>query len=194
VANGRRLIIPGVSLHVRQRGNNRCAIFGDDQDYETYLIMLQSAASKFEIDVHVYSLMTTHTHLLVTPRTEEGPAKAMQQIGVRYVNYFNRRYERVGTLWTGRYQAKGIDDSLYWMTCLRYIEMNPVRAKLVIEPDQYRWSSHRAHALGEGPDWLVSHPILDGLGENDERRREAYRAMFATSMTTAELVRQRLKD
>ena len=156
--------------------------------------MLESAASKFRIDVHAYSLMSTHTHLLVTPSTEEGMAKAMQQLGVRYVMYFNRRYERVGTLWTGRYRAKGIDDSRYWMTCLRYIEMNPVRAKLVIEPDQYRWSSHRAHALGESADWLASHPVLDALGENDERRREAYRAMFATSLTTAELVRQRLKD
>jgi putative transposase len=183
-----------VSLHVRQRGNNRCAIFGDDQDYETYLIMLQSAAAQFGIDVHVFSLMTTHTHLLVTPRTEDGPAKAMKQIGVRYVRYFNKRYDRVGTLWTGRYQAKGIDDSRYWMTCLRYIELNPVRAKLVIEPDQYRWSSHRAHARGEGGEWLTSHPLLDALGENDERRREAYRALFATFLTTAELVRQQLKD
>jgi putative transposase len=194
VSNGRRLFAPGVSLHVRQRGNNRCAIFGDDHDYETYLVMLQSAASKFDVDIHGYSLMTTHTHLLLTPTTEHGTAKAMQQLGVRYVMYFNRRYERVGTLWTGRYRAKGIDDSVYWMTCLRYIELNPVRAKLVIEPDQYRWSSYRGHALGEGPEWLASHPVLDALGENDKRRQQAYQAMFATSLTTAELVRQQMKD
>jgi putative transposase len=183
-----------VSLHVRQRGNNRCAIFGDDHDYETYLVMLQSAFSKFAIDLHAFSLMTTHTHLLVTPTTEEGTAKAMQQIGIRYVMHFNRRYDRVGTLWTGRYRAKAIDDSLYWMTCLRYIEMNPVRAKLVIEPQQYRWSSYRAHAFGDGEDWLASHPVLDSLGENSEHRQQAYRAILAPSLTAAELVRQRLKD
>ena len=194
MSNGRRLFVPGVSLHVRQRGNNRCAIFGDDDDYETFLVMLQSAASKFHVEVHGYALMTTHTHLLLTPATEEGTPKAMQQLGVRYVMYFNRRYERVGTLWTGRYRAKGIDDRHYWMTCLRYIEMNPVRAKLVVQPDQYRWSSHRSHALGDAHNWLASHPVLDALGEDNASRRQAYQAFFATPMTTAELVRQRLKD
>ena len=191
--NGRRLFVRGVSLHVRQRGNNRCAIFGDDEDYETFLVMLRSAASKFQVKVHGYALMTTHTHLLLTPATKEGTAKTMQQLGVRYVMYFNRRYERVGTLWTGRYRSKGIDDRDYWMTCLRYIEMNPVRAKLVVHPDQYRWSSHRSHALG-GTVWLASHPVLDALGEDDASRHQAYRALFATPMTTTEVVRQRLKD
>jgi predicted CXXCH cytochrome family protein len=120
-----RLFVPGVSLHVRQRGNNRCAIFGDDGDYESYLLMLRSAMQRHRVSVHGFSLMTTHTHLLLTPTTERGTAKATQQLGVRYVMYFNRKYNRVGTLWTGRYGANAINDERYWLTCLRYIEQNP---------------------------------------------------------------------
>jgi putative transposase len=108
--NGPRLHVPGVSLHARHRGNNRCAIFGDDCDYESYLVMLQSAATRYAVNVHGYSLMTTHTHLHLTPTTEQGTARAMRQVGIRYVLYFNKKYQRIGTLWTGRYKAKPIDD------------------------------------------------------------------------------------
>ena len=189
-----RIYIPGVSLHVRQRGNNRCAIFGEDSDYESFLVMLQSATKRYRVEVHGYALMTTHTHLLLTPSNQHGTAKAMQQLGVRYVMYFNRKYERVGTLWTGRYGAKAINDERYWLTCLRYIEQNPVRARLVVQPDQYRWSSYRAHALGDSADWLATHPVLEAMGGNIDRRQTAYREICAIPMTSEQIVRQRLKD
>ena len=139
--NRPRNFVPGVSLHVRQRGNNRCAIFGDDGDYQSYLVMLESAAREYGVAVHGYALMTTHTHLLLTPSTKEGTSKAMLQVGVRYVLYFNRKYQRVGTLWTGRYKAKPITDDRYWLTCLRYIEQNPVRAGLVVRPHHHPGTS-----------------------------------------------------
>jgi putative transposase len=189
-----RLFVPGVSLHVRQRGNNRCAIFGDDGDYESYLLMLRSAMQRHRVSVHGFSLMTTHTHLLLTPTTERGTAKAMQQLGVRYVMYFNRKYSRVGTLWTGRYGANAINDERYWLTCLRYIEQNPVRASLVMRPDQYRWSSYRAHASASDVDWLSTHPVFEALGADSDLRREAYRAICAEPMSTEHIVRQRLHD
>ena len=192
--NRRRFFVPGISLHVRQRGNNRCAIFGDDNDYEMYLLMLQSALRRHRVAVHGYALMTTHTHLLLTPTTVEGTSKAMQLFGDRYVGYFNKRYQRVGTLWTGRYGAKAINDERYWLTCLRYIEQNPVRAGLVVQADQYRWSSYAVHALGHTCDWLASHPLLDALGKNPAARQQAYRALSAVPLTTHETVRERAKD
>ena len=192
--NRPRGFVPGVSLHVRQRGNNRCAVFGDDEDYESYLLMLRSATARYDVAVHGFSLMTTHTHLQLTPSTEIGASAAMKELGVRYVLYFNRRYQRVGTLWTGRFRAKPIDDERYWITCLRYIEQNPVRANIVVQADQYRWSTYRAHAFGDAVEWLASHPVLDALGSNPEQRRSAYRAICATPLTTAELVRQRFDD
>jgi putative transposase len=194
MSNGRRIFVPGVSLHVRQRGNNRCAIFGDDRDYESYLVMLESAARRFRVDVHGYALMTTHTHILLTPSTDTGTAKTMQQVGVRYVLYYNRKYQRVGTLWTGRYKAKPITDERYWLTCLRYIEQNPVRAGLVVRPEQYRWSSYGVHALGHHSDWLASHPVLDALGADMAQRQAAYKAICDIRLTNDETIRQQLKD
>jgi putative transposase len=179
---------------VRQRGNNRCAIFGDDSDYEVFLAMLRSAVQRYQVGVHGFTLMTTHTHLFFTPTTEHGTSKAMQQLGISYVMYFNHKYNRVGTLWTGRYKAKPIKDERYWLTCLRYIELNPVRASIVMRPDQYRWSSYRAHISASDIDWLSSHPILEALGANIDQRREAYRALCAEPLTTEQLIRQRRND
>jgi putative transposase len=192
--NRPRLFVPGVSLHVRQRGNNRCAIFGDDSDYEWFLVMLEAATKRHRVDVHGYTLMTTHTHLQVTPNTTHGPSEAMKQLGGAYVQYFNRKYQRVGTLWTGRYKAKPIIDERYWLTCLRYIEQKPVRAGLVVQPEQYRWSSYRVHALGHPSDWLASHPTLDALGANSAERQAAYREICATSLTGDQIARQQFKE
>jgi putative transposase len=194
MANGRRVYVPGISVHVRQRGNNRCSIYGDDSDYESFLIMLQSATERYAVNVHGYSLMTTHTHMLLTPTTAHGIPKAMHQLGVRYVLYFNKKYQRVGTLFTGRYKPKPIRDERYWLTCLRYIELNPVRARMVVRPEQYRWSSYSAHALGEGGEWLATHALLEAFGETPAARQAAYRELFETPLSTEQLVRQRLKD
>jgi putative transposase len=192
--NRPRLFVPGVSLHLRQRGNNRCAIFGDNSDYELFLVMLEAAMKRHRVDVHGYTLMTTHTHLQVTPSTAVGTSEAMKKLGGDYVQYFNRKYQRVGTLWTGRYKAKAITDERYWLTCLRYIEQNPVRAALVVQPEQYRWSSYRVHALGERSDWLASHPVLDALGANPAEGQAAYRAICATPLTGGEIARQQFKN
>src|SRR3954447_12334339 len=191
--NGPRLFVPGVSLHVRQRGNNRCAIFGDGSDYELFLVMLEAATRRYDVDVHGYTLMTTHTHLQMTPSTKSGASDAMKQLGNAYVQYFNRKYQRVGTLWTGRYKSKPITDERYWLTCLRYIEQNPVRAGLVVQPEQYLWSSYGVHALGQSSEWLASHPVLDALGANFAERQAAYRALCATPLTGAQIARVQLK-
>src|SRR3954469_14526719 len=192
--NTPRLFVPGVSLHLRHRGNNRCAVFGDDEDYESYLLMLESAMRRYDVAVHGFILMTTRTHMQVTPTTEDGTSWAMKELGGRYVGYFNRKYDRVGTLWTGRYRAKPINSERYWLTCLRYIEQNPARANVVMLPEQYRWSSYRVHAFGESIEWLASHPVLDALGANSAERQAAYRALCAIPVTSKELVRQRFKE
>src|SRR4051812_30565923 len=175
--NSPRVFVPGVSLHLRHRGNNRCAIFGDESDYELFLVMLEAATKRHRVDVHGYTLMTTHTHLQVTPSTKDGVSEAMRQLGGAYVLHFNKKYQRVGTLWTGRYKAKPITDERYWLTCLRYIEQNPVRAGLVVHPEQYQWSSYRVHAFGEPCEWLASHPMLDAIGANPAERQARYRAL-----------------
>lgn len=103
----------------------------------------------------------------------------------RYVQYFNYTYKRSGTLWEGRYRATVVDSERYLLTVMRYIELNPVRAGMVVAPDEYPWSSYRHNALGEaGPngEWLTCHPEYSRLGHGDADRQAAYRALFAMAI------------
>jgi putative transposase len=122
--------------------------------------------------------MTNHVHFLMTPQTEGGIGYVMQDIGRRYVKYFNRARERTGGLWEGRYRATLIGSERYLLACYRYIELNPVRAGLVAHPRQYRWSSYRANGLGERDPLIVTHERYDALGMDDATRQAAYRALF----------------
>src|SRR5262249_53323900 len=126
-----RLFFPGLSAHVIHRGVNRLAIFDDEQDHRVFLRHLRDATAAHDVAVHAFALMKTHYHLLVTPGKAVSLPRAMKQLGLRYVRYFNSKYERIGTLWTGRYRGLPIGDDTYWLTCLRYIELNPVHAGVV---------------------------------------------------------------
>jgi putative transposase len=186
-----RIFLPGTSAHVIQRGNDRMAIFRKEADYEVFSSFLKSAAEVESVPVNGYVLMTTHFHLLVTPESQDSVPRMMRRLGCRYVAYFNRTYERIGTLWNGRYRSLLIQDERYWLTCLRYIEQNPVRAGIVPSPERYRWSSFGAHAHGIGPDWLSPHHIFDALGSDEWQRQAAYRAICCVPLTEtdAEIMR-----
>jgi putative transposase len=186
-----RVYVPGVSVHVIQRGNNRCAIVGETGDYEHLLSLIKAAAKQDEVAVHGYAVMTTHYHLIVTPRDERALPSAMQRVNSLYVRHYNRKYGRTGTLWNGRYRAILIPDDRYWLTCLRYIDQNPARAGIVRALEDYRWSSYRAHALGEACRWLAPHPLYVGLGSSANERQAAYRAICGAPLTEPELMLQR---
>ena len=136
--------------------------------------------------------MTNHYHLIVTPADAGALPRMMQALGVRYVLYFNRKYTRVGTLWCGRYRGLPIEDEKYWLTCLRYVEQNPVRAGIVEAPEMYAWTSYRVHAFGAESDWLEPHSVYLSLGRNPKERQIAYRALCAAQVTDTQLVQQRL--
>lgn len=173
-----RVVVPGVPLHVTQRGNNRQAIFFDTQDYLTFLVDLGEAAANHGCAVHAYVLMTNHVHLLLTPAAADGPSRLMQALGRRYVRYVNRRHVRTGTLCEGRFRSAALDSDRYFFACARYIEMNPVRAGIVAEPADYRWSSFRRNGLG-APDAIVTpHSLYISLGSSDAARQRAYRELF----------------
>ncbi|MBU2114357.1 MAG: transposase [Gammaproteobacteria bacterium] len=123
-----RLYLPGCAQHVIQRGNNREACFYAEADYKAYLSFLKDAATKYQVAIHAFVLMTNHVHLLVTPQSEHGVSRMMQAQGRKYVQYFNYTYRRTGTLWEGRYKSTVVDADNYLLTVYRYIELNPVRA------------------------------------------------------------------
>lgn len=127
-----RFDIPDFTQHVIQRGNNREPVFVQDTDYQFYLEKLGNACRRYGCELHAYVLMTNHTHLLISPREQGAIGKVMQSLGRYYVQYFNDCYQRTGTLWEGRYKATLIDDKQYLLTCMRYIELNPVRANMVL--------------------------------------------------------------
>lgn len=183
-----RIYVPNFSMHVYNRGNNRLSIFAEDTDCEIFLKMLQAATAWHDVAVHEYILMTTHFHLIATPNRETAMASAMKQVGERYSRYFNRRHHRTGRLWESPYRGKHLLDERQWLICARYVVQNPVRARMVPTPADHRWSSYRAHGLGEESDWLVPHAAYLGLGSNDVERRTAFRTLCDEPLPEAELV------
>lgn len=178
MARRARLVIPRVPLHIIQRGNNRHACFFVDRDYLVYLNMLHTCAVKARCAIHAYVLMTNHVHMLITPENSESPGHLMKMLGQRYVQYINRHRQRTGTLWEGRYRSCIVDEERYFLTCQRYIELNPVRAEMVDHPNLYPWSSYRANAEGRTDRLLTPHDLYLRLASENVQRRQAYRDLF----------------
>lgn len=187
MARLRRILVPGVTQHVIQRGNGRCDIFRSPADYDMFLVMLRDVLTKFSLAVHSYVLMSNHVHLLVTPGDPKALPRVMQSVGRRYVPYFNRAYERTGGLFQGRYRSMAVDDERYWFTCMRYIELNPVRAGLVHRPDAYEWSSFHANGRGLHDGVLTPHPLYIGLGQTSASRARSWTAMCEEALPKQDL-------
>ncbi len=175
---GARLSIPGIPWHIIQRGNNRSVCFYAEEDYQFYLHFLEEFAARFGCAIHVYVLMTNHVHLLLTPQRPDSASLLMKHLGQRYVQYINRTYERSGTLWEGRFRSCLTQTEDYVLACYRYIELNPVRAGMVNRPQEYRWSSYHANALGKASSLIIPHDQYRRLAQDENSRLEAYRALF----------------
>ncbi|QFY43911.1 transposase [Candidatus Methylospira mobilis] len=190
-----RFYIPGAPVHAVQRGHNRSAVFFDDFDYLEYLRCLKQAADSCSCAVHAYALMTNHVHLLLTPERADSLGRLFQHLGRCYVRYVNKTYQRHGALWEGRYKCSVIESQSYLLSCMRYIEMNPVRAGMVGRPAQYRWSSYAANAQGIGNAILSAHSEYMVLGCSPEERCSAYRSLFdrAPAADELELLRSALQ-
>jgi putative transposase len=192
----RRLFVPGLSHHVRHRGNNRSQVFLDDGDRKVFLQMVGRACGRYGLELHGYVLMGNHYHLQVTAAADRALPGAMQSLGRGYVKYFNDRYERSGTLWEGRYRASLILDERYWLTCLRYIERNPVAAGLVPTPDSYAWSSYAHHGLGRPDQLITTHHLYHAIGPCPSARCAAWRALCGAAVddTYRALIRAALRS
>jgi len=177
-----RFNLIGIPQHVIQRGNNREPCFYAEEDYRRYLDDLKESAEKYHCRIHAYVLMTNHVHLLVTPMKAPGISKMMQALGRRYVYYINKTYKRTGTLWEGRYKSSLVDSDQYLLTCMRYIELNPIRANIVNHPGEYKWSSYQFNAQGSTGSLIEAHPLFLELGATEEIRQDAYRELFRHHM------------
>ena len=182
-----RIHLDGQPLHIVQRGHNREACFFADEDYYSYLHWLADALKETGCRLHAYALMTNHVHLLLTPDKAEAVPKLVISLGRRYVQYINTSYRRTGTLWDSRYKSSAIQAESYLLRCMRYIELNPVRAGMVDDPARYRWSSYCHNGLGQRDERLTPHALYLALDREADGRRAAYRALFRSELDAAAL-------
>ncbi len=187
-----RVLLPGFPHHVVQRGHNRNAVFVGPADYEVYLANLAHWKQVFDVAVQAWCLMTNHVHLVLVPRREgAGISGLMRRLSARQGRYVNRVEGRLGTLWCGRFHSSVVDSDAYLLACLRYVEMNPVRAGIAAHPRDYPWSSCRER-MGLAPPGLLDPDAgMDGLGDTPDARRQAYARYLGAEpdITELELIR-----
>jgi len=186
-----RLALPGLPQHVVIRGNNRQAIFNVDHDYRICLSHIRCAAEKYGCAVHAYILMPNHIHLLVTPQDKGGVGRMVQLLARQYVQYFNQRYQRSGTLWEGRYKSALVDSERYALDCYVYIERNSLRANLQQPAFTYVWSSYRHNAWGVEDPLVTPCAAYLALGSSHQQRQQHYQSLWSKELSPAMLQRIR---
>lgn len=174
MARAPRIEYPGALYHVLARGNQRREIFHDDADRTKYLAKLAAYKHRHGFALYAYVLMTNHVHLLIETR-DVGLGKIIQGIHQSYTQSYNRRYQTVGHVFQGRYKAFVCAREAYLLELVRYIHLNPVRAKLVVDPADYRWSSHRSYLGMEAVPGVDVQPVLAQFAERPSAARQRYR-------------------
>lgn len=159
-----RIVLPGQPHHVTQRGNRQHTVFFEAADYKLYIDLLQESALKAETEIWCYCLMPNHVHLIAVPSDTDGLRRTFADAHRRYTGYINARKRTTGHLWQGRFGSVVMDEA-YLYQAVRYVSLNPVRAKLVARPQDWQWSSVSAH-LSRKDDGLVTvAPILNRYGD-----------------------------
>ena len=162
--------------HVMTRGNNRQNVFEEDEDFKQYLDILFRYKEKYHFKLYHYVMMDNHVHLVIEPSNGGGTlSEIMTGINLSYVQHYKRKYSHIGHFWQDRYKSIIVSKDLYLLACGSYVELNPVRAKRVEDPKDYRWSSYRVYAYGKRDFLVDEHPIYSQLSEDEVERRKKYR-------------------
>lgn len=176
-----------ISVHVLIRSNNRQECFNSTVDYSVYLWWLREYSEKYFVNIHAWSLLKNHVHLLCTPKIDGGLSRMIQAIGRQYVRFFNKQNQRTGTLWEGRYRSCLVQAENYLLEVSKYIEMNPVRLELVRQAGDYKWSSFQINARGSSSALCKPHEQYLSLGDSKEERSENYR-LFCEKKLSFDLI------
>jgi putative transposase len=159
-----RIVIPGLPHHVTQRGNGRQQTFFEEGDYALYLDLLAQAAERARVEIWAYCLMPNHVHIILTPSDEDGLWRTFGDTHRRYTGFINARRRTTGHLWQGRFGSVAMDEE-HFVAALRYVALNPVRARLVKRPEDWRWSSTRALMAGADDHIVRVAPALERVGD-----------------------------
>jgi putative transposase len=183
-----RLVVVGYPHHIVQRGHNRGHVFVVDGDRLAYLATLRECRDEFGIKVYGYCLMTNHVHLIVDPGADAvNVSELMKRLAGRHTQRFNRLESRTGTAWEGRFKCSPIDSNGYLLACTRYVDLNPVRAGLVRQPEHYPWSSYRARIGLTACEWLDVDPCYLALASTAAQRQRRYREFVEQGIHEHEL-------
>jgi len=169
-----RIVDKGLIYHVINRGNAKQPVFLDEEDFEKYVKLLKRFKEKYSFKLYHYVLMNNHFHLLLETTGEGTISRIMQGITLAHTRYFNHKYRSVGHTWQGRFKSPIIERDTYLLECARYIELNPVRAGLVKNPAEYKWSSYRYYAFGENNELVDEDPLYRTFGSNVALRQRRY--------------------
>ena len=179
-----RVIAPGCPHHITQRGNNHATVFFDDEDRRVYLKLLGDYTQKHHLHLWAYCLMSNHIHLLAVPETETSLSRGIGLTNQTYTQYLNRKLQRSGRIWQNRFFSCVVGNEHYLWAVARYIESNPLKAGLVENAEDYRWSSAKGHIIGtrdtliSGDSWLSSserNDFKEFLLQEDEETKSAIR-------------------
>lgn len=170
-----RVMLPNCPHHVVQRGHNRSVVFSEAADYRRYLDTLADWKGQFGCRVYAYCLMTNHVHLVIDPGDDATSlGRLMKRLAGRQTRWVNRLERRSGSLWESRYKSSPIETNAYLLACCRYVELNPVRARMVVGPEHYEWSSYRRKIGQARWGWLDPDPAYLALGETTQERARRY--------------------
>jgi len=168
-----RIHYPGALYHVMLGGNGGCDVFADAKDRYRFFLLLQEMVERFGCRVYAYSLMDTHIHLALQVGEVE-LSKVMQNLSSRYTRWSNRRHQKTGHLFQGRYKAILVEEDAYLLQLVSYLHLNPVRAGMTADPADFSWSSHRAYLGQEIVPWLVCDLVLAQLSETPSHARKLF--------------------
>jgi putative transposase len=175
--------------HILTRGNNKQSIFKDEEDFLKYIDILKKYKERYMFKLYHYVLMTNHVHLVIEPSNEGGELyQIMKGINLSYAQHFKNKYKYTGHFWQDRFKSIIISKDEYLLACGSYVELNPVRAKMVKEPKEYHWSSYGANAYGKKDDLVDEHVIYENLSSDENIRRE-YRKFVQEMLSKNEAMR-----
>ena len=183
-----RVVLPNYPHHVVQRGHNRQVVFASEAEFGRYVEDLRELKVVFDVRIYAYCLMTNHIHLLLSPgESLSGMGQMMKALAARATRYRNKLEGRSGTLWESRYKSSPVQTDQYLLACCRYIELNPVRARMVSGPADYLWSSNRQRVGIEADGWIDYDPCYIGLALTEEERRQQYDQYVSEGVPDREL-------
>ena len=183
-----RIVVPNTPHHIVQRGHNKQVVFVSEDDYQYYLENMFEWKEQLNCKVYAWCLMTNHIHLIINPGDDvDNLGKLMKRLAGKQTRYVNRLEKRTGSLWEGRYKSSPIETDAYLLACCRYVELNPVRAKMVEKPEDYRWSSYLEKVGLKKQKNMDSDACYLSLGNTQEQRMKLYKQWVESNVSEQEI-------